>query len=120
VRLLAPEGNDGVATLTGLSLAHSVGMTLGGLVVLLILRRIMPAGFLRGFVRTLAVGTGTAVAGGLVGRLGVDAVLQLGEDSLVVAVMAALLGAVVVTLTTFLGIRTFDRAILASVRSAHG
>ncbi|WP_420111031.1 murein biosynthesis integral membrane protein MurJ, partial [Pseudactinotalea sp.] len=120
VRALAPGGGDGVSTLTALGVAHTIGMSLGGLVVLLVLRRIMPAGFLRGLVRSLAVGAGSAAIGGVVGRLGVNAVLDLGQGSLLIAVMAALLGAVVVTLATFIGIRTFDRAILASVRSAHG
>jgi putative peptidoglycan lipid II flippase len=120
VRAWAPGGGDSVATLSGLGLAHSVGMSAGGAVVLLVLRQIMHAGFLRGVLRTLVVGGVTAVVGGVAGRLGVDAVLALGHHSFLVAVMAALLGAVVVTLATFIGVRTFDRAILASVRSAHG
>lgn len=120
VQLMAPDGNDGVATLTALGIAHTIGMSIGGVVVLLVLRQVMPAGFLGGLVRTLAVGAASAAIGGVVGRLGVNAVLDLGQESLLIAVMAALLGAVVVTLATFIGIRTFDRAILASVRSAHG
>ena len=120
VRVLAPEGGDGVRTLIGLGLAHTVGMTCGGLVVLLVLRQIMPPGFLRGLARSLVVGAASAGVGAVVGRLGVNAVLSIGRESLVSVLMAALLGAVVVTLATFLGLRTFDRAILASVRSGHG
>lgn len=120
VQALAPDGHDGVGTLTALGLAHTIGMSVGGLIVLLLMRRIMPPGFLAGLVRSIAVGAVTAGVGGAVGRLGVNAVLELGSSSLLVAVMAALLGAVVVTLATFVGISTFDRAILASVRSAHG
>ncbi|WP_156251110.1 murein biosynthesis integral membrane protein MurJ [Pseudactinotalea terrae] len=120
VRAWAPEGGDSVATLSALGVGHAVGMSVGGVVVLLVLRQIMHAGFLRGVLRTIAVGGATAAVGAVVGRLGVDAVLALGRHTLLSAIMAALLGAVVVTLATFIGIRTFDRAILASVRSAHG
>lgn len=120
VSLASPDGGDGVATLVALGIAHTIGMSIGGVVVLLVLRRIMPAGFLRGVLRSLVVGAGSAVIGGAVGRLGVVAVLDLGHRSLLIAVMAALLGTAVVTLATFVGLRTFDRAILASVRSAHG
>ena len=120
VAMLAPDGGDGVATLVGLGAAHTIGMTVGGVVVVLVLRSIMPSGFTRGLLRTLVVGAGSAAVGGVVGRLGVDAVLSLGEGSMLATVMAAALGALVVLLTTFVAVRTFDRAILASMRSAHG
>ncbi len=119
VTTLTPRG-EGVATLSALGSAHAVGMTLGGLAVLLVLRGIMPGGFTRGLLRTLAVGGVTAAVGGAVGRFAVDTVLDLGERSVPAAVMAALLGTLVVTLATVVGMRTFDRAILASVRGAHG
>lgn len=120
VRTLAPDGGDGVATLTGLGIAHAVGMTVGGLVVVAALQTTMPAGFTRGVLRSFVVGACTAVIGAVVGRLAVDAVLDLAGPSVLAAVMAALLGAVVVGLAVLVGIRTFDRAILAIVRSSHG
>lgn len=120
VTVLAPEGHDPVGTLVGLGAAHTIGMTVGGVVVVLVLRGIMPSGLTAGLVRTLLVGAVTAAAGGAIGRLAVDAVLLLGDRTLVAAIMGALLGVLVVTLATVLGMRTFDRAILASVRSAHG
>jgi len=117
---LAPDGGNGVGTLIGLGMAHSIGMTVGGLVVLVALQTVMPRGFLRSLRRTVVVGAITAVVGGVVGRLAVDAVLGLLGESLVAVVMAALLGAVVVGLAVLIGVRTFDRAILATVRSSHG
>lgn len=119
VRQLAPEGGDGVATLIGLGVAHTIGMTLGGLIVVAVLRGIMPAGFTRAVARSVLVGTVSAAVGGLSGRLAVDAVLDLGDRSVLSAVMAALLGALAVGLATLVGMRTFDRAILASVRATH-
>lgn len=120
VAVLAPDGGDGEATLVALGAAHAVGMTVGGVVVVLVLRGILPRGFARGLLRTLVVGGLSAAVGGVVGRLGVDAVLQLSGGTVLGAVMAALLGALVVTLATLVGARTFDRAILAGVRGAHG
>lgn len=117
---LAPDGGDGVAALVGLGIAHTIGMTVGGLVVIAALQTVMPPGFVRGLLRTLVVGAVTAVVGALVGRLAVDAVLGLLGHTLLAAVMGALLGAVVVGLAVLIGVRTFDRAILATVRSSHG
>lgn len=120
VGMLAPDGGNGVGTLIGLGMAHTIGMTVGGLVVVAALQTVMPPGFARGLLRTLAVGAVSAVVGAVVGRLAVDAVLGLLGESLVAVVMAALLGAVVVGLAVLMGVRTFDRAILATVRSSHG
>lgn len=120
VRVLAPEGDDGTATLVGMGAAHAIGMTVGGVVVVLVLRGIMPSGFTRGLLRSVVVGLLTAGVGAFAGRLAVDAILRLTGGSLLAAVMSAVLGALVVTLSTLVGVRTFDRAILASVRGAHG
>jgi putative peptidoglycan lipid II flippase len=120
VQTLAPQGGDGVATLVGLGIAHTVGMTIGGLLVVLSLRSLMPHGFTRGVLRSLAVGTSTAVVGAVVGRIAVQTVLDLAGGTLLAAVMAALLGSAVVSMAAVVGLRTFDRAILASVRSSHG
>lgn len=119
VRILAPAGGDGVATLTGLGGAHSIGMTLGGLVVLAVLGGVMPAGFGRGVARTVVVGLGSAAIAAVVGRFAADAVIDLGGRSLLSAVMAAMLALVVALLVTLLGARTFDRAILSSVIRGH-
>jgi len=118
--LLTPEGGDGVATLVGLGIAHTVGMTIGGLLVVLALRSLMPDGFTRGVLRSLAVGATSALIGAAIGRIAVQTVLDLAGRTLLAAVMAALLGSAVVGLAAIVGLRTFDRAILASVRSSHG
>ncbi|MFV0427652.1 MAG: murein biosynthesis integral membrane protein MurJ [Beutenbergiaceae bacterium] len=120
VKALAPAGNDGVATLTGLGAAHSLGMSVGGLIVVLVLRQIMPRRFTAGLLRTLLVGACSAIAGAVLGRIAVATALELGGGSLPMAVLAALLGFMVVLLATLLAARTFDRSILSSLRGAYG
>lgn len=119
VRLVAPDGGDGTATVVVLGAAHAVGMSIGGLAIVLALRGVMPAGFGAGVARTLGVGLLTALVGGLLGRLVVDAVLAAAGASVGVAVGAALLGALPVLAVTLLGARLLDRAILSTVRGAH-
>lgn len=120
VALWVPSGNDGVATLSALGVSHTIGMSVGGLVVLLVLRSIMPPDFTAGVARTLLVGLGSAGVGAVLGRFATAAVLDLGGRSLVAALLAGLLGVVVVSLAMLLGVRTFDRAILSSLRGAYG
>lgn len=68
VRWLAPDGGDGPATLFGLAIGSSVGMTVAGGALLVMLRRASGIGALAGLPRTCAVAGVAALAGGLLGR----------------------------------------------------
>jgi hypothetical protein len=71
-------------------------------------------------LRTLGVGLLGAVAGGLVGRLAVDAVLALTGPGIVGSVVAAVPGAVLGAGLTVLAVHLFDRATLAPVLARFG
>lgn len=69
VLILVPEGGDGPATLTGLAIGNTVGMVMGGLVLLLTVRAAAGPRAVSGIPRTVCVGVLGAVAGSIAGRL---------------------------------------------------
>ena len=68
VRLMAPDGGDGRATLIALAIGLTAGMGVAGVGMLLVLARTVGGGALRPTLRVLAVGAPTALATGAVVR----------------------------------------------------
>ena len=68
VRLMAPDGGDGRATLIALAIGLTAGMGVAGVGMLLALARTVGGGALRPTLRVLAVGAPTALATGAVVR----------------------------------------------------
>ena len=64
VRLMAPDGGDGRATLIALAIGLTAGMGVAGVGMLLALARTVGGGALRPTLRVLAVGAPTALATG--------------------------------------------------------
>lgn len=110
VRALAPDGGDGPATLKGMALGTSVGMTVAGVFLLAGLRRIRGAAVLAGAARTVSVGALGALIGALAGRWLTGFVLELIDHRLVgglaAAVAGCLLSAGIATLVLLLADRS--------------
>ncbi|HLT83713.1 MAG TPA: lipid II flippase MurJ [Phototrophicaceae bacterium] len=113
VRLTAPDGGDGPATLQSLALGTTAGMTLAGAGLLWALRRALEPGTpLGGLVRTIAVGAVAAAAGAAVGRLVTDAVLGVVGPQLLSGLLAASAGALVAAAVAGLAVLLADRGAL--------
>ena len=97
VRLWAPDGGDGPATLAALALGTTIGMTVAGVGLLWALLRSLPPVGLGGLVRTGAIGTLGAVVGGFVGRWAADAVLDAVDPLLLAGLLGSLAGGLVAT-----------------------
>lgn len=76
VRILAPQGGDGPATLTGLAIGSTIGMTVAGAVVLLAMGRTAGAATLRGVARSGLVALLGGGAGAAAGRLMTETLLD--------------------------------------------
>ncbi|WP_366180006.1 lipid II flippase MurJ [Actinomyces timonensis] len=68
VRLLAPSGADGPATLKALGIGTSIGMTIAGIGLLTTLARCLEASVLRPIARVVLAGAPVAAASGWAGR----------------------------------------------------
>lgn len=68
VRLLAPGGADGPATLKALGIGTSIGMTIAGIGLLTALARCLEASVLRPIARVILAGAPVAAASGWAGR----------------------------------------------------
>lgn len=113
VPLLAPDGRDQVGTLGGLGVASSVGMTVAGVGLLVGVARSAGRSAVAGLPRTAGVLAVGGVAGAVLGRLAVTSVTG---DSVVAALVAGLVGAlicgVVMGAATWFGDRTLLRALV--------
>ncbi|KGM08344.1 hypothetical protein N869_12280, partial [Cellulomonas bogoriensis 69B4 = DSM 16987] len=98
VRALAPDGGDGRATLVGLASGNTVGMTVAGAVLLVIVRHVAGVQSVRGVTRTVSVSGAGAVGGALVGRWVTDAVTVPVVSGVVGGLCAAVLMVAVVLL----------------------
>lgn len=112
VRLLAPDGGDGPATLQALAAATTLGMTVAGVGLLLALRRASGPRVLHGARRTLLVGGTGAVLGAVSGRFVTDLVLTSAGATLLGGLLAAVAGSTVAVGTTMLLVRAADRSVL--------
>ena len=111
VRLAAPAGGDGAATLIGLGIGQSTGMGVAGIGLALVLARRLGAGVLRPTGRVLAFGAPVAMAAGLASRT-----LSARVPSTVGAVGAAIVGAALVAAMALAAIHVADRRLLGSLR----
>ncbi|NMR21417.1 murein biosynthesis integral membrane protein MurJ [Cellulomonas fimi] len=98
VRLLAPGGGDGAATLLGLGLGNTIGMTVAGVALLVAVRRSAGAAALSGVPRTLVVVLVGAGIGAVAGRWLVGDVLDLVGPGFPTTIAAGLGGAALSTL----------------------
>jgi len=95
VRLLAPTGGDSPATLVGLGLAHSIGMSIAAVALLGAFAQVVHRPVLRPMLRSVLCAGAGAALGGAIGRVATDTVMTLGGPSPIAAIMAGMLGAVV-------------------------
>ena len=113
VRLMAPSGGDGGATLVALGVGTTVGMTVAGVGLLTVLARIMGVRVLRPILTALATGFPVALAAGLAIRVATTHVASLS-----LAVLTAVAGAVAAAGVVLAAIHLADRSLLRTVRGA--
>ena len=113
VRLMAPSGGDGRATLVALGAGTTVGMTVAGVSLLAALARVMGGRVLRPVLTTLVTGLPVALAAGLAVRVATTHV-----PSLTLAVLSAVLGAAAAAAIVLAAIHLADRSLLRTVRGA--
>ena len=111
VRLMAPAGGDGRATLVALGMGTTIGMTVAGASLLIVLARVMGGRVLRATLTALVAGLPVALALGLAIR---EASTRV--TSLPLAVITALIGAAAAAALVLVVIHLADRSLLASVR----
>ncbi|GIG40969.1 murein biosynthesis integral membrane protein MurJ [Cellulomonas phragmiteti] len=110
----------GAVVFTRLGLGTAIGMTVGGLVAVLVLARTVGPAALAGLGRTTAVVLAGAGAGATLGRLVSDAVLDLVGDDPWTAAAAAAGGAVVAAGVVLCAVALLDRTTLTGVvRAEH-
>ncbi len=117
VPLLASGERDQVATLRGLGLATTVGMTVAGAGLLVSVARAAGGGAVAGLRRTGAVLAVGAASGGCVGRLVTDAVTG---DGIVAALAAGLAGALTCGVVLLAVAWAGDRGALRALREPRG
>ena len=113
VRLMAPSGGDGRATLVALGVGTTVGMSVAGVGLLTALARIMGVRVLRPILTALATGLPVALAAGLAIRVATTHVA-----SLTLAVLTAVVGAVAAAGVVLAAIHLADRSLLRTMRGA--
>lgn len=111
VRLKAPSGGDGKATLVALGLGTTAGMTVAGICLLAVLARVMGGRVLHPVLKTLAAGLPVALSAGLAVRVATTYV-----GSLPLSIIVAAAGAIVAAGLTLVMIHLADRTLLASMR----
>lgn len=113
VPVLTGGERDQAATLAGLGMATSVGMTVAGVALLVGVARAAGRGAVDGVLRTAAVLVAGGVIGGLAGRLVVDTLTGSRWPS---ALLAGLAGAVVCGGVVLMAARLGDRSVLHALR----
>lgn len=113
----APAGDDPPATLLALAQASSLGMLLGGLLAVVLLRRAAGRSATVGLARAAVVLVVGAGVGALAGRWVVDAVAELAGHGPVTAVGAAAGGAVIAAFVVAAAVLAGDRATLRDFRT---
>ena len=111
VRLMAPAGGDGRATLVALGVGTTIGMTVAGASLLIVLARVMGGRVLRATLTALVAGLPVALVLGLAVR---EATTRV--TSLPLAVITAVIGAAAAAALVLVVIHLADRSLLASVR----
>jgi len=110
----AAQAADGLATLRGLGLGLQVGMTVGGLGMVVAVGRVLGSAALRGLGRTAAAALVAGAVGAVLGRGATD---QLPSGGLVAASLAACVGAVVAAGVVMVGLGMTDRSLPTAMRS---
>ncbi|NUU19886.1 virulence factor MviN [Cellulomonas humilata] len=113
----APAGNDPEATLLALAQASSLGMLVGGVVAVVLLRRAAGRAATAGLPRTAVVLVLGAGVGALAGRWVVDAVAEVGGHGPLTALGAAAGGGIIAALVVAGALALGDRATLRDFRS---
>lgn len=113
VPLMAGGDRDQPATLAGLGLATTIGMTVAGVALLVGVARAAGHGAVAGVPRSAAVLVAGGVVGGLAGRVVVDALTGSGWPS---ALLAGMAGAVVCGVVVLVVARLGDRSVLVALR----
>ena len=111
VRLMAPAGGDGRATLVALGMGTTIGMTVAGASLLIVLARVMGGRVLRATLTALGAGLPVALVLGLAVR---EATARV--TSLPLAVITAVIGAAAAAALVLVVIHLADRSLLTSVR----
>ena len=111
VRLMAPAGGDGRATLVALGVGTTIGMTVAGASLLIVLARVMGGRVLCSTLTALVAGLPVALVLGLAVRGATTRV-----TSLPLAVITAVIGAAAAAALVLVVIHLADRSLLASVR----
>lgn len=114
--LLVPDGADPAGALAAVAIAGSVGMLVGGVVAVVLLRRATGRPATAGLARTAGVVVLGGAAGAVVGRWVVDAVTSLGGHGVVTAVGAAAGGGIIAALVVLGAMLALDRATLRDFR----
>ncbi|MBO3103030.1 murein biosynthesis integral membrane protein MurJ [Cellulomonas fengjieae] len=115
--LYAPAGDDPSATLVALAQASSLGMLIGGVVAVLLLRRAAGRGATTGLARTALVLAAGAGVGAAAGRWVVDAVADMAGHGVLTAVGAAAGGGLVAVLLVGGAVLAGDRGTLRDFRT---
>ena len=108
---MAPAGGDGRATLVALGVGTTIGMTVAGASLLVVLARVMGGRVLRATLTALVAGLPVALVLGLAVRGATTRV-----TSLPLAVISAVIGAAAAAALVLVVIHLADRSLLASVR----
>lgn len=116
VSIAAPEGGAQETTLAMLGLAHAIGMTVAAVALLYALARALPGSVGRATARTVVVAVAGAVIGASLGRWATVVVLDLAGTSLLAAVMAGALGAILAGGIVAASVIAADRGILSTLR----
>lgn len=116
VGVAAPEGGAQPATLAMLGAAHAIGMTIAGLGLLFALARALPGSVTSATGRTVAVTLIGAILGAALGRWATSLVLEMAGNSLLAAVMAGALGAILASGIVLASVLVADRGILSTLR----
>lgn len=114
------DGQDGPGTLAALGAGHALGMTVAAVALLVMLARAVRPGMVRGLGRSVAAGTIGALGGALLGRFATASVLDLAGTSLMSAVMAGMLGAIVAAGMALGAVAAVDRPTLNVFRRVRG
>jgi putative peptidoglycan lipid II flippase len=112
----APAGNDPQATLLALAQASSLGMLVGGVVAVALLRSAAGRAATAGLLRTTLVLVLGAGVGAVAGRWVVDAVTELAGHGMLTAVGAAAGGAIMAALVVAGAVVAGDRGTLRDFR----
>ena len=111
-----PDRLDPAGALAAVAIAGSVGMLVGGVVAVLLLRRATGRSATTGLARTAAVVVVGGAVGAVLGRWVVDAVTSLAGHGAVTAIGAAAGGGIIAALVVLGAMLGLDRATLRDFR----